>query len=113
MTSMQMNSIQMSRMQPQQYNGFWFILLFVVIQLVIGFLIFFPGIYRKIAVYSGILLALIFWIIGQSFGGIFTGLTTDLNTGPIILLLGLVILSIPNIDKNISKLIDKLEKVLT
>jgi hypothetical protein len=34
----------------------------------------------------GALLSLIYWVVGQGLGGIFTGQATDLNTGPLIVL---------------------------
>lgn len=32
-------------------------------------------------------LALLIWVVGQDFGGILTGQATDLNTGPLLILL--------------------------
>ena len=112
-SAMHMSATQMTQMQPQQYAGFWFILLLAMLQAVIGIAVLFPGYIRKIAIGLGIILSLIFWVVGQSFGGIFTGLSTDPNSGPLFILLGIAILSCPNIDQKISKFIDHLESMLT
>jgi hypothetical protein len=47
---------------------------------------------RLIGVSCGILLALLFWVFGQSFGTVYSGLATDLNTAPLIVLLGIAVL---------------------
>jgi len=112
-SQMHMSASQMSQMGAQQYGGFWLIIIFVVIQLAVGTFVLFGSKLRKYAIYVGIILSLIFWVIGQSFGGIFTGLGTDPNSGPLFIILGIAILAIPNIDKKLSDLLDKIESILT
>ncbi|MCL4434466.1 MAG: hypothetical protein M1399_06830 [Actinobacteria bacterium] len=46
---------------------------------------------RRIALGTGIVLASVFWVIGQNFGGIFTGSGTDPNSGPALVLLALIL----------------------
>ncbi len=40
---------------------------------------------------AGAALALDYWVFGEAFGGIFTGLATDPNTGPLLVLLALTV----------------------
>ena len=57
------------------------------VQALIGLLVVVPGRARRIALCSGGLLALAFWVFGQSLGGLNTGQATDPNTAPILVLL--------------------------
>ncbi len=41
---------------------------------------------------AGILVSLLYWVTGQAFGGVLTGMGTDLNTGPLFALLGVALL---------------------
>ncbi len=59
---------------------------------------------RSIGIYLGILLALFFWIIGQNFGGIFVGTATDLNSGPLVILMLLGLRASPTLKLKISEL---------
>jgi hypothetical protein len=77
-------------------SGFGFILLLATVQAFIGIAIFLPGFARKLAISAGIILSLAFWIIGQGLGGYYTGLATDPNTGPLVILLGIAILGLGN-----------------
>ena len=40
---------------------------------------------------AGAALALDYWVFGEAFGGMFTGLATDPNTGPLLVLLALAV----------------------
>ena len=40
---------------------------------------------------AGAALALDYWVFGEAFGGLFTGLATDPNTGPLLVLLALAV----------------------
>jgi hypothetical protein len=111
--AMHMNGSQMVQMTNHQNGGYWLIIILVLVQLFIGIVVLLPGIYRKIAIFIGVVISLLFWIVGQSFGGIFTGLGTDFNSGPLFVLLGVAILVSPNIDKYVSKVLDSAEKLLT
>ena len=44
---------------------------------------------RLPALYAGMLLAALYWAIGQSFGELFSGQATDPSTGPLMIILGL------------------------
>jgi hypothetical protein len=77
-----------------QGSGSWVIILLALTQALIGLLALVPGRLRLIAVAVGTILSLIFWGVGQSFGGFYTGLATDPNTAPLLILLGVAILGI-------------------
>ena len=49
--------------------------------------------FRSWAVGAGIGLSLFYWAVGQNLGDTWTSLATDLNTGPLIVLLGMAVLS--------------------
>jgi hypothetical protein len=42
----------------------------------------------------GIGLSLVFWIVGQGLGGIFTGTATDVSTAPLVILIGALLLAL-------------------
>jgi len=46
---------------------------------------------RRLALGAGVLLSLVFWVVGQDFGGIFTGTGTDPNLGPLVVVLALAL----------------------
>jgi hypothetical protein len=98
-----MTSGQMSHMATHAVSGFWFILLMVAAQALIGLAIFIPGSTRKIAVIAGAMLSLGFWVVGQSMGAYFSGLATDPSTAPLFILLGIAALSCTQMDLNVSK----------
>lgn len=64
----------------------------VIIQALIGILILFPRRWRMLAVSAGVIVSLCFWTLGQAFGTYYTGLATDPNTAPLIILLGVAVL---------------------
>lgn len=94
-------SMQMLSMQPNRDSGYWFIILLVALQLLIGALIFLPNRARKGVVLIGIIVSLFFWIVGQSLGEYYSGLATDPNTAPLIILLGLAILGSTQVDDDV------------
>jgi hypothetical protein len=94
-----------------QGNGYWFILLLAILQLGIGIGVFAQKSTREFVLYMGIGLSIIFWVIGQSLAGYWTGLATDPNTAPLIVLMGLAILGQPTIERQLSRTYKKLEKI--
>ena len=72
-------------------TGFWVIGLLATLQLLIGLLVFRTGWVRRLVIGAGVVLALLFWVFGQSLGKYFTGLATDPNTAPLLILLGLAL----------------------
>ncbi len=64
----------------------------VAVELAIGILVFRPGPMRTAALWAGMVVALVYWAVGQSFGQLFSGQATDPSTGPLVVLLGLVAL---------------------
>jgi hypothetical protein len=92
MSNMHMTAVQMTQMHTTNGSGFWFILLLAIAQASIGLLALFSGYWRKIAIGAGVILSIIFWIIGQSLGGYYTGLATDPSSAPLFILLGITVL---------------------
>jgi hypothetical protein len=117
--AMYMTNAQMTHMtselvtSPRSNQGYLFILVLAILQFCIGFGVLIPGTWRKLAISIGILLSFTFWFVGQSLGGYFTGLATDPNTGPLIIILGLAILGCANLDQKLSRLGDKIESIMT
>jgi hypothetical protein len=64
----------------------------VAVELAIGILVFAHGPMRTVALWAGMVVALVYWTVGQSFGELFSGQATDPSTGPLVFLLGLVVL---------------------
>jgi hypothetical protein len=64
----------------------------VTLELAIGLLVFTRGPMRTVALWAGMAVALVYWAVGQSFGQLFSGQATDPSTGPLVVLLGLVVL---------------------
>lgn len=115
---MNMTSAQMTHMASQPYAetpsnpGYLFILALAILQLCTGIGVLLSGTVRKLAIALGITLSLVFWIIGESLGGYYTGLATDPNAGPLFILLGLAILGSTNLDQKLAKLGHKIEQAL-
>lgn len=65
----------------------------IALETAIGLLVFLGRVPKVVAVVLGCLLAACFWVVGQSFGGFYSGYMTDLNTAPLIIVLGLAVLS--------------------
>jgi hypothetical protein len=111
--NMHMSARQMLTMQTQGQSGYWFILLLAFIQFAVGVAIFLPRYYRNVAISIGIVVSVLFWVIGQSFGGVFTGLATDPNAAILFILLGVAIIGCSNPSKYVSRYLDKLEGIVT
>jgi len=73
-------------------SGLWLIVLLAAIQAAVGLGAFMPNYIRRLAIYTGIGLSLVFWYVGQNLGGFYTGLATDPSTGPLLVLMGLAVL---------------------
>ena len=75
--------------------GNWFIALLVAVQAAIGLLVLYPNKYvRIITIELAIILLAAFWVVGQNLGGYYTGYATDVNSAPLIILLGLSIIEL-------------------
>ncbi len=64
----------------------------VAVELAIGLLALWRGTPRRVAAVAGIGLAVAFWVLGQAFGQISTGMGTDPSSGPLVALLGMTLL---------------------
>ncbi len=72
---------------------YWSILFMALIEILIGFS---PAMRRKARQFMtviGCILLSVFWIIGQNAGGYYSGLMTDLNAAPILIFIGIILLS--------------------
>jgi hypothetical protein len=92
---MHMTATQMAAMSvPPNHSGLWFILLLVALQVLIGLLVFFPGLIRRAALGAGMIMSLVFWFIGQSLGSYYSGLATDPNSAPLFIVMAVAILGV-------------------
>ncbi|HUB93004.1 MAG TPA: hypothetical protein VMB52_00705 [Verrucomicrobiae bacterium] len=116
--TMDMTSPQMMHMTNEPYtpkqgaSGYVFVLVFAMLQVCIGLGVLFSGPWRKLAIWLGVLLSLVFWVVGQSLGAYFTGLATDPSSGPLFIMLGLAILGCVDLDLKLSMLNHRIEEVL-
>lgn len=78
------------------------VVLLVLVQALVGVGVLLSKYMKATAVFIGILVSLLFWVIGQSLGGYYTGLATDPSTAPLFILLGLAILNIKDIKLDIT-----------
>ena len=70
--------------------------LLAALEVLSGLLIFAPHRWRSLAIGLGCALAVVFWFVGQGAGGLTSGLATDLNTSPLLVLLGIAIVNSPD-----------------
>jgi hypothetical protein len=68
----------------------------VIVEAIIGLAALRPGLSRDIACYAGILVSIAFWVVGQSFGQLYSGQATDPNTAPLIALFAIAVLGLPD-----------------
>lgn len=66
-------------------------LLLAAAEVLIGTLVLRGGRPARLALWAGIALSLVFWVLGQNFGGVFAGHATDPNSGPLYVLLALTL----------------------
>ncbi len=92
--------------------GYIFVLFLSLLQITIGLTVFWTK-WLKAVITVGIILSLIFWLIGQDLGNLYSGLATDPGTGPLITLLGLAVISVQDLRFKLSLLGTKLEKLMS
>lgn len=73
--------------------GFWLIALAAMVELGIGLGVLASDWVCAITLGCGVVIAAVFWVVGQSLGGYYTGLATDPSTGPLLILLGLAVVA--------------------
>lgn len=110
---MYMSSINSVAKVKQSYSGYWLILAISLLELFVGMGIFFKNSIRKAALFSGIVFSFLIWIIIQNAGGYYLALSTDLNTGPLIIFMGLCVLSINDINQGFEMAYLKVQRLLT
>jgi hypothetical protein len=64
----------------------------VLLQAAVGLGVLAGGRTRRVAVLGGIVLSLAFWVLGQGLGQFWSGLSTDPDTAPLLILLGVTVL---------------------
>lgn len=74
------------------YDGVSLVLDLVVLQAVVGLGVLADRRTRRAAVLGGIVLSLSFWVTGQGLGQFWSGISTDPNTAPLLILLGVTVL---------------------
>ena len=72
--------------------GFGAVVITVALELAIGLLVVKGGALRTAALWAGIVVAALYWGVGQSFGQLFSGQATDPSTGPLLVIVGLTAL---------------------
>ena len=75
--------------------GVWTTLVVVAVELTIGLAAIGPRPVRSGAIVAGMVVAAVYWAVGQSFGQLFSGQATDPSTGPLLILIGLAALTVP------------------
>lgn len=105
------NTINSFALPASQGTSYWFILFLAIAQLAIGVGVFSHRLTRMVALSAGIGVSVVFWVIGQSLGGYYSGLATDLNTAPLFILLGVVIMGQPKLDQELLKVYARIEKL--
>jgi hypothetical protein len=71
----------------------------VAIELAIGLIAISNSRLRSAALYAGMMLAAVYWAVGQSFGELFGGQATDPSTGPLVMVLGLAAISAMRVER--------------
>jgi hypothetical protein len=66
---------------------------FIAVQALIGLAALIPRRSRQIALFSGLVVSCVFWIIGPGFSQLISGHGTDPNTPPLVVIVGVAILS--------------------
>ncbi|HET8991513.1 MAG TPA: hypothetical protein VFN31_00575 [Candidatus Saccharimonadales bacterium] len=113
---MNMSSQQMASMTSppplklHSNTGYLIILCLSIAQILVGVAVFISEQIRKVTIWLGIFVSLLFWMIGQNFGYLYSGLATDPNTGPLLVILGLAIMSQTSTSQNMSIAFAKLRK---
>lgn len=116
--SMNMTNAQMVHMTnevsapAESGQGYVAVLCFAFLLFLIGVGALFSGIWRKLAIYFGVLLSLVFWVVGQSLGGYYTGLATDPNSGPLFVIFGLAILGCADLDQTLAGIGNNIQNLL-
>ncbi len=105
-TSMHMSMSQMAEMPIKTSTVNWFTPTTVILMFFAAAGVYVKGLVRKVSIGIGIALSLLFWVTGQSLGGYYTGLATDPNTGPLLVLLGIAILGCTTLDTQLLRLVD-------
>ena len=114
-SGMNMTAAQMSHMSNQTTmasgsgTGGLYILLFALLQFCIGIGVLFKGIMRNTVIVLGLIVSLIIWVVGESLGGYFTGMMTDPNSAPLLIIMGLAIAQTLGVDSGLAGVAAKIQ----
>ncbi len=113
-----LSSVSMS-MNPSQSitakasgGGYWLVILFGMAEILIAMAVFLNKYLRSVVISLAIVILLVFWVVGQDAGGYFTGYMTDLNTAPLLMLTGVVLLTSKNIYTRLGSGLTKIKEIL-
>jgi hypothetical protein len=81
----------------------------VAIELAIGLAAISNSRLRSAAVYAGMMLAAVYWAVGQSFGELFSGQATDPSTGPLLMVLGLAAIGAMRVERTSRRAFQSIE----
>jgi len=107
-----MSMMQMAQMPIQSGSGGWFVVLLSIVMLFVGLGVFLRGKVRTIAITLGIILSLIFWVVGEQMGTYYSGTATDPNSGPLFVVLGIAILGCTNLDVCLGRFARKVQDII-
>jgi hypothetical protein len=82
-------------------QGNWLAWTLIALEGLIAMAIFLPTGLKRLIIIIGLGLDVIFWLVGQHVGSLYSGVATDLNTAPVLFILGLVMLFMPGIKLNL------------
>lgn len=92
-----LNNLELRSAHFVLFAGYPLLQLLIIGQLCIGIFVLASGNARKAALLAGISLSFIFWVVGQSMGAFYTGIATDPNTGPLLILMGISLYGAPEL----------------
>jgi len=77
------------------HHGLGYSVLLAVVLVAVALGVYLPPAWANAAVVLSIVVGLLFWVVGQDFGELFTNGATDVNSGPLLILLGVAYWTTP------------------
>lgn len=110
-TSAFTQKMSLMSLQSSASSSYWVALLLGALEMFIAIGIFMKAPLKYVSLVFGSLIMLLYWIIGQSAAGYYSGLMTDLNSAPLIILMGFAITR-TNISDLMSPLMTRIKQTL-
>jgi hypothetical protein len=104
-----MSAMQMAQMPVSHGTGGWLIPALALLMLFISLGVYVGRRVRKVALILGCLFAFIIWVVGQNLGEYYTGVATDPNSGPLIILLGIALYGNSRLGADLKRLTDRMD----